>query len=55
MKSLIRTIIVLVVINLTMGNFVLAQDTAAEPQRPRLGRRGAPMPAKPEPIPETSE
>jgi hypothetical protein len=50
MKSLTRTIIVLVIINLTMGNFTLAQEAAGEPQRPRLSRRGVPMPTKPEPI-----
>jgi len=52
MKSLTRTIIVLVIINLMIGNFALAQNAIEEPVRPRLDRRGAPI--SPEPTPLTT-
>ncbi len=53
MKSLTRTIIVFVIINLTTGNFVLAQNASEEPVRPRLSRRGEQIPESvPEPRPE---
>jgi len=52
MKSLTRTIIVLVIINLTIEDFALAQNAAEEPVRPRLSRRGVSKPTKPEPIGE---
>ena len=48
MKSLTRTIIFLVVLTLTMGDFVPAQ---AEGQAEPTARRQAPVPAPPEPSP----
>jgi len=50
MKSLTRTIIVLSIINLTIGNLASAQEAAVKPERPRLSRRGVRMPTKPEPV-----
>ena len=62
MKSLTRTIIVLVVVNLMMGNFALAQDAreqriAEEPVQPAARSRApvpvpAPHPAPVPPLPE---
>jgi len=54
MKSLTRTIIVLVIINLTIGNFALAQNAPDKPERPRLTRRGVTIPTEPipKPLPE---
>jgi hypothetical protein len=56
MKSLTRTIIVLVIISLMIGNFAPAQDAreqriAEEPEQP-AARRRAPEPVAPEPQPE---
>jgi len=51
MKSLTRTIIVLVVLNLTMGNFVLAQ---AEVSAESTDRRQTPATPPPEPAPPVS-
>ena len=42
MKSLTRTIIALVIINLMIGNFTLAQDAPGEPVRTARSRVGAP-------------
>jgi hypothetical protein len=50
MKSLTRTIIVLSIINLTIGNLASAQEAAVKPERPRLSRRGVRIPTKPEPV-----